>query len=483
MKPLTFSRLAIPISSPLSGEIVASSKTNPGVSNVPSVSSLRNNDVSITESDLEPGSLAPTTSTMVHTKRALSPLAPLSISPAPSKALRSPLPLPRFLTLDTQTLFKKFISINAYERELQLLGNTDGEVLAQDRYSDIKPWDHNRVKLSEIPGLTWRYQYINASPVKLGREKDAFIATQGPPDNETAATQFWRMVWQENAEIVIMLTKTEEAGRAKCSVYWPENKGDVKVLKVGEDEYTASLTSGLEEDDMKPKKEPWGRVECIDIQNQCGCELRILKLVQRVQEVTNQEAGEETVADCTSSENMEATFKEESRIIHHYFFQAWPDHDVPKTADDQKALLELIHASRFRINQSTERGGNDGEHTQTLAPRIVHCSAGVGRTGTFIALDYFLQELEEGKLDKYVADPEADPIFDIVKQMRHQRTYMVQKHSQYALIYQILKDKWEERATRLANTTSNDDEMGTDNGKISKDDEDLESPLKKRKVW
>ncbi len=95
----------------------------------------------------------------------------------------------------------------------------------------------------------------------------------------------------------------------------------------------------------------------------------------------------------------------------HFLFLGWPDMDVPKTREDQRALLELIGLTRDKMGEAEE-----GKETP---PRIVHCSAGVGRTGTFIALDHLLQDFEEGKWDTLAKgeaeNKELDPIFETVR--------------------------------------------------------------------
>jgi protein-tyrosine phosphatase len=84
---------------------------------------------------------------------------------------------------------------------------------------------------------------------------------------------------------------------------------------------------------------------------------------------------------------------EEERRIWHLLFTAWPYNVVPDS-EDQSAVMDLIKMSRFRIFREA-----NGVEMMESGPRIVHCSAGVGKTGTFIALDYLLQEMEKWQMD------------------------------------------------------------------------------------
>uniref|UniRef100_UPI003AAF47AE receptor-type tyrosine-protein phosphatase H-like n=1 Tax=Centroberyx gerrardi TaxID=166262 RepID=UPI003AAF47AE len=105
----------------------------------------------------------------------------------------------------------------------------------------------------------------------------------------------------------------------------------------------------------------------------------------------------------------------EERTVKHFHFTAWPDHGVPEGTE---ALI------RFRglVRQHIENEG-DG------APTVVHCSAGVGRTGTIIALDVLLQQLEAER---------AVGIAGFVQKIRQSRPLMVQTESQYVFLHQCI---------------------------------------------
>ncbi|KAF3704484.1 Receptor-type tyrosine-protein phosphatase eta [Channa argus] len=107
----------------------------------------------------------------------------------------------------------------------------------------------------------------------------------------------------------------------------------------------------------------------------------------------------------------------ESRTVKHFHFTAWPDHGVPQST-------EVLIQFRALVRQHIERQGNG-------APTVVHCSAGVGRTGTIIALDVFLQEMDKkGEIG----------INAFVHKMRLSRPHMVQTESQYIFLHQCIVD-------------------------------------------
>ncbi|KAL1469545.1 hypothetical protein MTO96_024925 [Rhipicephalus appendiculatus] len=104
---------------------------------------------------------------------------------------------------------------------------------------------------------------------------------------------------------------------------------------------------------------------------------------------------------------------DQSRIVRHFHFTTWPDFGVP---DPPQTLVKFVRAFRERVIPDTK-------------PIVVHCSAGVGRSGTFIALDRILQGLR-----KY----DTVDIFGIVYEMRRERVWMVQNEQQYICIHQCL---------------------------------------------
>ncbi|XP_070257527.1 receptor-type tyrosine-protein phosphatase C isoform X3 [Myotis yumanensis] len=230
----------------------------------------------------------------------------------------------------------------------------------KNRYVDILPYDYNRVELSEISGDAGS-NYINASYIDGYKEPKKYIAAQGP--REETVDDFWRMIWEQKATVIVMVTRCEEGNRNKCAEYWPSMEESAR-------EYGDVLVKVTE------------YKTCPDY------------IIQKFT-ITNKK---EKIA---------------GREVTHIQFTSWPDHGVP---EDPHLLLKL----RRRVNAFSNFFSG---------PILVHCSAGVGRTGTYIGIDAMLEGLEaENRVD----------VYGYVVKLRRQRCLMVQVEAQYILIHQAL---------------------------------------------
>lgn len=202
------------------------------------------------------------------------------------------------------------------------------------------------------------------------------------------------MIWQETKEVavIVMLTQTAEAGKEKCSQYFPLN-ADAGEYEIGPLDETDPSSSGS-----------------------------VHFLESTMDEVSR-----------TTIRKLLLTIGNESRIVWHLLFCGWLDFAIPE-GKDQAGLLELLKLSAQKNHVPNN-------------PRIIHCSAGVGRSGTFIALEYLLAQLESGAMAE--ANDEDDMIFDVVNRLREQRMTMVQSDAQYFFLYQVLLEQFERwQATR-----------------------------------
>uniref|UniRef100_A0A8C9ZEK3 protein-tyrosine-phosphatase n=1 Tax=Sander lucioperca TaxID=283035 RepID=A0A8C9ZEK3_SANLU len=105
------------------------------------------------------------------------------------------------------------------------------------------------------------------------------------------------------------------------------------------------------------------------------------------------------------------------RVLRHFHYTVWPDHGVPEST---QSLIQFVRTVRDYVDRSPSTGAT-----------VVHCSAGVGRTGTFIALDRVLQQMDsKGTIDLYGC------VFDL----RLHRQHMVQTECQYSFLHQCVRD-------------------------------------------
>lgn len=424
-----------------------------------------------------------------------------------------------------------------------------------DRYMNIQPWENNRVKLGVPAG---KQDYINASPITLtsiapsptqnrsparngeqnkgdiilglsdlaGGVPDRYIAMQGPKNKTTS--HVWRMVVEqlESPGVIVMLTETHEANMEKCYPYFPRSTEESPLQINQKDEFGDGFRATV-------------RCEAIE-ETEAGDAIELRKLVVRVFKGGKKDvgasgrssgegpptpenpvdengdvkmlspkkssAGDEPSIDDTdndadsvtvefnrpSDDQSDSTSKSqkadseptdeeyEERVVWHFLYKKWPDFGVP-TLEDLDSFFTLMRLSR-------QKNANPSN------PRIVHCSAGVGRSGTFIALEHLMREMDAGVLDNWdspshfrhlrkdvendassmdgnnghvekaeAKDDEAavkmdveedkgspvvegdDLIFYTVNQLREQRRNMVQADSQFLFLYQVMRKLWEDR--------------------------------------
>jgi len=212
--------------------------------------------------------------------------------------------------------------------------------------------------------------YINAnwlSAIIPGKNR-VYIGAQGPL--ATTLNDWWRMIWENNVSVVIMLTRDIEGGKAKCVKYWPEMDS--------------------------PNTQDQFVISCEDIDKQD-------EIIIRKSKLRNKDTNEEKKVNLIQ-------------------YIAWPDNGIPESS---KAFLEIVKMA--------------DEMNPSKGPILVHCSAGIGRTGTFIMLHSILawlryqQEQNPGK-ELRVCLPK------ILLKFRNERNGLVQTAQQYEFIFIALRE-------------------------------------------
>ncbi|OZC10952.1 Protein-tyrosine phosphatase [Onchocerca flexuosa] len=211
----------------------------------------------------------------------------------------------------------------------------------RNRYRDVPCLDVTRVVLTlNVPPET---DYIHANWLKMEGCAHQYIATQGPL--ESTASDFWRMVHQEQITTIIMLCKTVEDGKPKCFQYWPAENGENKTY---------------------------------------GC---MFVMNKRVGQSEHEDKFETYLLEVLPEGCSNSTIV---KLIH---MTDWPDRGVPNSGMTVLRLIRMM---------------------PTSATSIIHCSAGIGRTGTVVP--------------------------EVIKEMRTQRASSIQNEAQYVFIYTTVLD-------------------------------------------
>ncbi|KAF8786935.1 Receptor-type tyrosine-protein phosphatase like protein [Argiope bruennichi] len=165
----------------------------------------------------------------------------------------------------------------------------------KNRLMNILPYESTRVCLQPIRGVDGS-DYINASFIDGYKYRNAYIATQGPLPETTE--DFWRMLWEHNSNIVVMLTKLKEMGREKCHQYWPNERSQ---------RYLYYVVDPITEYNMP-------------------------QYILREFKVTDARDGQ-------------------SRTIRQFHFTDWPEQGVPKSGDGFIEFIGQVHKTKEQFGQ------------------------------------------------------------------------------------------------------------------------------------
>ncbi|KAL4216721.1 hypothetical protein ACF0H5_024444 [Mactra antiquata] len=254
----------------------------------------------------------------------------------------------------TEEFIKEFLNLpQGLVKPYQV--SQQAENISKNRYKGVYPYDATRVVLEGGDS-----DYINASYIDGYKNRKTYIASMGPTFKFMKdMTSFWRMIWQNKVDKIVMLTNLQEGDVPKCDMYWPylhmmDTHGDISVT--------------FENENISAEYD-----------------IRSFKV----------EKGSE------------------SRTVIQYHFTAWPDKQTPENVISLVSFWHTVNSGPIIY------GG----------PILVHCSAGVGRTGTYIALDALSREgTSENSVD----------VFSFVVNLRYQRVNMVQTWEQYVFLHQAL---------------------------------------------
>jgi protein tyrosine phosphatase len=305
-----------------------------------------------------------------------------------------------------------------------------------NRYMDVAPYDRTRVVLYDGclgVGHESQGRYLNANWVLERKGGKWWIATQAPVKRSAHAflsalmqpinNPPYSASCQSRVRTVVQLTRNFEGGRRKADEYFPSEVGQSIIIPPEDGLPGIPLKVTL--CGLRTMEE----AHCIE------STVSILPMVnsspQDVQGSTNV-----SISDNFSGEEYQTvTFK-------HLLYLSWPDHGIP---EDHQSILSFI-----RFVEETNRDSSGPADP----PIVVGCSAGIGRTGSFIAITSLLRgygfllaavrptppsDLPSSPLGPLPEELQADEVAQEVDSLREQRTGMVQRPEQVLLVYEVLQ--------------------------------------------
>ncbi|CAD5211769.1 unnamed protein product [Bursaphelenchus okinawaensis] len=183
---------------------------------------------------------------------------------------------------------------------------------------------------------------------------------------EATVADFWRMIIQEESDNIIMLCNCIEKGMDKCAPYWPTQVG--QTVQYDGDKVTVTHTNN------------------------------------------NLLPNEQNVVRTFLTIKWKLDGKQNEREVRHYQWVDWPDRGVPTGLNTVFNLLSSVR-------------GSD-------KPIVVHCSAGIGRTGSIVPIAYIMERFQIGQ--------PCEEMAEIFREIRNSRPYSIQNEGQYLFVHRVI---------------------------------------------
>ncbi|KAF2665786.1 hypothetical protein BT63DRAFT_417315 [Microthyrium microscopicum] len=268
-------------------------------------------------------------------------------------------------------------------RNVQLAGIEKG---SKNRYNNIWPYEHSRVKIEGLPAGAC--DYINANHIKATWSNKRYIATQGPIPS--TFNDFWKAVWQQDVRVILMLTAEMESGQVKAHNYWSQKHfGPLHLTFLSE--HRASLEpSKIHHHTERPSA---GRRRSTN-------PVFGKTPPQLPQEVDpDSEQPFVMVRRFTLSNDLEPFAR--MREVTQLQYSNWPDFGAPAHPAHLLGLVEQCDAVVRRTTAASPATPAEDD----VRPMLVHCSAGCGRTGTFCTVDSVIDMMKRQRTHRKQSKP------------------------------------------------------------------------------
>ena len=274
---------------------------------------------------------------------------------------------------------------------------------------------------------------------------------------------FWRVTWEQDARVIVMLTAESEGGQTKCHPYWlPGDYGPLRVQNLGEKRVSLDLSkplvsgnAGAHSSSTSPLKSPISS-NLLSPYRSSSARRRSTTLSSTV---TAQESPINQPVDTQAPhlivrklllshiEQPYAPLREITQLQ----YSSWPDFGAPAHPSQ---VLSLVEQCGIETRNSNSAGGADEPAREGERPIVVHCSAGCGRTGTFCTVDSVIDimkrqnqvkmgkakpdamDIDRSGTEDWALSEQNDLVAKTVEDFRLQRLSMVQTLRQFVLCYE-----------------------------------------------
>ncbi|CAK7198745.1 phosphotyrosine-specific ptp2-like protein [Sporothrix eucalyptigena] len=307
---------------------------------------------------------------------------------------------------------------------------------SKNRYKDILPFDHARVRLQGR--AAGDCDYVNASHLRASRSNKRYIASQAPLP--ATFSDFWSMIWDEDVRVIVMLTAESEGGQIKCHPYWKNNEYgkltlrllNEKKVSLDVDKYhlnssaSGSTVSATSASDTHPASETGRRrahtLVSVEANDNSGAPSG--SFFGQAHNTPSSEAPFVYIRKFALSHRGQAFSP--MREVTQLHYPSWPDFGTPAQPSHLLALVELANAMQratspvesprqtmtkspsvpivhpgiatssdaIKLDSLLRPWYDEPEANPTPKPMLVHCSAGCGRTGTFCTVDSVVDMLK-----------------------------------------------------------------------------------------
>lgn len=340
----------------------------------------------------------------------------------------------------------------------------------KNRYNNIWPFEHSRVKLQGVP--SHGCDYFNASHIKATWSNKRYISTQAPIPS--TFNDFWNVVWQQDVRVIVMLTAEKEGAQVKAHNYWDNKQYGSLHLDFLSEKRASLEPSRIHRHQKRPTPVKRGSTKSQNPQVP-------LAPMDSKEEKTSSGSEQPFVIVRKFTIKHEKYPFAPMREITQLQYSSWPDFGAPA---HPAHLLGLVEQCDAVVRASTRTHHSEQPESEDSRPVLVHCSAGCGRTGTFCTVDSVIDMLKRQRISRgdsrdgtpmevdggskspnssrkksdgdffqsqfqdshddiaggWLQRDDQDLVEKTVEDFRHQRLSMVQSLRQYVLCYESVME-------------------------------------------